>query len=118
MLVVSRLALTIPIVLYEDRGVRSAIFRSDEITEGKWTILAALIFKSVWGGYIVGLLPFWIAEWISPEVHLSAWFLSFASVAAVALVEPFMFIGFGLMYVTARQTGTSVQGQQTFAQST
>jgi hypothetical protein len=39
----SRLALVIPLVLNEEYGVRDALFRSDEMTEKKWTTLSALI---------------------------------------------------------------------------
>jgi hypothetical protein len=102
MAAVSRLALAIPIVLHDAVGARDSLFRSDELTEGRWIALFVLVFKSVWGAYILGKLPFWFAGWTSEYFHFRSWFLTLASVTAVALVEPFMFIGFSLMYVTAR----------------
>jgi hypothetical protein len=44
--------------------VSQALFRSDELTQGKWLTLAILLAKSLIGGYIAGMFPFWLAGWI------------------------------------------------------
>jgi hypothetical protein len=75
------------------------MFRSDELTEGEWLILAILLAKSLIGGYIAGMFPFWLAGWIWAYVRLPWRFLAVASISAVTVVEPFMFIGFALLYI-------------------
>jgi hypothetical protein len=102
LLVLSRFALAIPAVILDDYRVRKAMFRSDQMTQGKWLILAALLSKSLIGGYVAGMVPFWLASWIPASISLPSWFpwiLRAASVAAVTVVEPTMFIGFGLLYL-------------------
>ncbi len=101
LLLLSRFGLAIPAIVLDRYGVAKAIFRSDELTEGTWSILAALLAKSVVGGYLVGMLPFWIASHLLAGMLLPAWFpwlLDAASVAGVIVVEPTMFIGFALLY--------------------
>jgi hypothetical protein len=47
------------------------------------------------------MCPFWLASFIPANAQLSAWFLwilTGASIAAVTVVEPTMFIGFVLLY--------------------
>jgi hypothetical protein len=44
-LILSRLALSVPAVIVDGYSVSRAIFRSDELTEGKWLALAALLSK-------------------------------------------------------------------------
>jgi hypothetical protein len=61
--------------------------------------LAILLAKSLIGGYIAGMFPFWLAGWIWAYVRVPWQFLTIASFAAVTVVEPFMFIGFALLYV-------------------
>jgi hypothetical protein len=102
LLVLSRFGLAIPALVLDNCGVAKAMFRSDELTEGTWLTLAALLFKSVVGGYVAGMCPFWLASLTLREVSLPAWFpwlLNAASVAAVIVVEPTMFIGFALLYL-------------------
>ena len=103
-LIVSRFALAMPAVILDDYSLTRAMFRSDELTEGRWFILAVLLFKSILGGYIAGMLPFWLARWIPDSINLPSWFpwvLTGASIAAVTVVEPIMFIGFALLYEKA-----------------
>ncbi len=100
-LVLSRFALAIPAVTLGNSTVRQSIFRSDEITAGKWGTLAALLLKSIVGGYVAAMLPFWITGWMWPYVHFYTWMLTTASIAGVILVEPILFIGFSLLYVNA-----------------
>lgn len=100
-LIMSRFALAIPAVVLDESRVGRSLFLSDELTEKKWAILAILLIKSILGGYIAGMSPFWLARWLLSGVHLpswSSWVLTAASVAAVSYVEPIMFIGFALMY--------------------
>ena len=102
LLVFSRFGLAMPAVILDDCKVGQAIFRSDELTERKWLILASLLAKSTIGGYVAGMLPFWLAAFIQTNTPLPSWFswaLSGASVLGVAVVEPSMFIGFALLYL-------------------
>jgi len=102
LLVLARFALAVPAVILDDYGVGQAMLRSDELTEGKWLILAALLAKSLIGGYVAGMCPFWLASWIPASIPLPHWFswvLEAASIAAVTVIEPIMFIGFVLLYL-------------------
>ena len=62
LLVVSRLFLAVPAVILDDCRVGQAMFRSDKLTQGKWLTLATLLPKSLVGGYIAGMWPFWLAS--------------------------------------------------------
>lgn len=102
LLLLSRFSLAIPAVILDDCRVGQAMFRSDELTKGKWGVLALLLFKSIVGGYIAGMLPFWLARLLPSSIPLPpgfSWILTAASVSAVCVVEPIMFIGFALLYV-------------------
>jgi hypothetical protein len=99
LLVFSRFGLAVPALVLDDRSVSQAMFRSDELTEGKWITLAILLAKSLIGGYIAGMLPFWLTRWAWTYIQLPWWLPAVGSIAAVSLVEPFMFIGFALLYV-------------------
>jgi hypothetical protein len=102
LVVLSRFSLAVPAVTLDGYKVGQSMFRSDELTEGKWLVLAALVCKSYIGGYIAGLAPYWLAGWIWAGVPLPSWFpwlLQVASICAVTLVEPPMFIGFALLYL-------------------
>jgi hypothetical protein len=98
LLVFSRFGLAVPALLLDNCSVSQAMFRSDELTEGKWFTLAILLGKSLIGGYIAGMLPFWLTRWAWPDIRLPWWVPVVGSIAAVTLVEPFMFIGFALLY--------------------
>jgi len=101
LLLLSRFGLAIPAFILDDCRVGEAMFRSDELTEGKWSTLAVLLAKSLIGGYCAGMCPFWLAAWTLARVPLPHWFpwgLTVASVAGVTAVEPTMFIGFALLY--------------------
>lgn len=113
-LILSRFALSIPAVILDDYPAGRAMFRSDELTEGKWTILAVLLFKSIVGGYIAGMAPFWVAGWLFGGAYIPWWFswvLTGASILAVSWVEPIMFIGFALLYekTCGRESATEFQ---------
>ncbi len=79
LLVMSRFGLAIPALLLDDYPVGQAMFRSDELTEGKWLTLAALLAKSLIGGYVAGMFPFWMASFIPADVQLPSWFPSLLS---------------------------------------
>jgi len=101
LLLLSRFGLAMPAVILDNCRVGQAMFRSDALTEGKWLTLVALLAKSVIGGYVAGMCPFWLARWIPLSAPLPSWFpwvLTVASIAAVTVVEPTMFIGFALLY--------------------
>lgn len=110
LLVFSRFSLAIPAVVLDDCGVAPAMFRSDELTEGEWLTLAAILAKSIIGGYVAAMCPFWLASWIIPASVRPSWFpwlLTFFSVIGVAVVEPTMFIGFALLYLRKSQSSAS-----------
>ena len=98
-LVLSRFGLAIPAFIIDDNKVGQSIFRSDELTQGKWTILAILVTKATVGGYVAGMLPFWIAARAWSFGHPPSWLLTIASIAGVIAVEPYIFIGFSLLYL-------------------
>jgi len=115
-LVVSRFALAVPAVVLDSIKVGQSFFYSDELTEKKWIILAILLVKSVLGGYVAGMLPFWLAGSLPvPEYIWATWWFSWvltgASILAVSWVEPIMFIGFALLYekTCGRESKTEFQ---------
>ncbi len=119
-LVFSRFVLAIPAVVLDNCKVGQAIFRSDELAQGKWLTLAALLAKSLIGGYLAGMCPFWLASWIPANVPLPSWFpwiLAVASIAGVTVVEPTMLIGFALLYsrVSALSSTSSEPGARRLA---
>jgi hypothetical protein len=102
LLVTSRFFLAVPAVILDDYSVRRAMLRSDELTQGKWLALAALLAKSSIGGYVAGICPFWLASFVRVSAPLPSWFpwiLTIASIFGVTVVEPTMFIGFALLYL-------------------
>jgi hypothetical protein len=104
----------VPALILDNYGLKDALRRSAQLTRGKWAILAALLFKSVAGGYIAGMLPFWLARFIPAAVQLPSWFgwfLIAASVALVSIVEPLMFIGFALIYLKTSLASDVVEAQ-------
>jgi hypothetical protein len=115
LLVFSRFALAMPAVILDDYGVSQAVFRSDELTEKKWLTLAVLLAKSLVGGYVAGMLPFWIAARIPTKIPAPwfPWLFSITSVAAVIVVEPMMFIGFALLYIRTSSLVTTFGNRST-----
>jgi hypothetical protein len=86
------------------------MFRSDELTQGKWLTLAALLAKSVIGGYVAAMCPLWLASFVRVTAPLPAWFpwiLTVASVIGVTVVEPTMFVGFALLYSKMSAVGSA-----------
>lgn len=102
LLVASRFSLAVPAVVLDDYGVGRAMLRSDELTQGKWLSLAALLAKSLIGGYVAGMFPFWLASFVHVSLPVPSWFpwiLTVASIIGVTAVEPTMFVGFALLYL-------------------
>jgi hypothetical protein len=99
LLVFSRFGLAVPALVLDNYSASKAMFRSDELTEGKWLSLAVLLAKSLIGGYVAGMLPFWLTRWAWGYIQLPWWVPAIGSIAAVSLVEPFLFIGFALLYI-------------------
>ena len=112
LLPVSRFGLAIPAVILDECRVFQSMFRSGKLTEGKWLVLAALLAKSLIGGYVVGMSPFWLASFVPlPFTRWFLWVLRALSIAAVSAVEPVMFIGFVLLYLrTARSSSPGLFG--------
>ena len=117
LLVLSRFALAIPAFVLDDLQVGKSIFKSDELMQGKWLYSSILLTKSLVGGYVAAMFPFWLARWLPlGDIEFSSWFpwfLTSVSVVAVTLVEPVMFIGFSLLYVQA--TASEMASVQTSA---
>lgn len=102
LLVLSRFALAVPAVILDDCRVGRAMFRSDELTQGKWLILATLLAKSLIGSYVAAMCPFWLASSIRVNAPVPSWFpwlLTAASIIGVTAIEPTMFVGFALLYL-------------------
>jgi hypothetical protein len=102
LLPLSRLALAVPAVILDDCRVLQAMFRSDELTQGMWLTLVALLAKSLIGSYIAAMLPFWLASLIRVSAPMPSWFpwiLTVASIIGVTAIEPTMFVGFALLYL-------------------
>jgi len=102
LIIASRFCLAVPAVILDDCRVWQAMLRSDELTRGKWLILTSLLAKSLIGGYVAGMSPFWLASFVRVTVPLPSWFpwiLTGASIIGVSIVEPTMFIGFALLYL-------------------
>lgn len=98
LLVASRFFLAVPAVILDDYSVGRALLRSDELTQGKWLALAALLAKSLIAGYVAAMCPFWLVSFVRVSVPFP-WILTIASIIAVTVVEPTMFVGFALLYL-------------------
>ena len=81
LLIFSRFGLAVPALVLDDRDVSEAMFRSDELTERKWPALAILLTKSLIGGYVAGMLPFWLARWAWAYIQLPWWVPAVGSIA-------------------------------------
>lgn len=102
LLIVSRFFLAVPAVILDDYRVGQAMFRSDTLTQGRWLTLAALLAKSLIGGYVAAMCPFWLASFFQVSEPVAWWFpwiLTVVSMIAVTVVEPTMFVGFALLYL-------------------
>jgi hypothetical protein len=111
-LLLSRLALSVPAIVLDDCTVWNSLFRSIELTRGRWLALAALFSKSLIGSYVAGMAPYWLVSFIQISTPLPSWFswvLTAASIIGVTVVEPTMFVGFALLYLkmTARDIAPS-----------
>jgi len=102
LLPLTRFGLAIPAIVYDGCTVIKSFFRSDELTEKNWLLLTVLLGESLVGGYVAGLLPFWVAGWLPLTPQISSQYpllLTSASLACVTVVEPPIFIGFALLYL-------------------
>ena len=116
--VLSRFALAVPAVVLDDYKVGKAMFLSDELTEGKWQHLAALAAKSLIGGYLAAMIPFWLAGWLLDSTALPwlPWVLTTLSIAGVAVIAPPLFIGFAVLY-QGTSKAVSMKGEALALQS-
>lgn len=103
----TRFSLAMPAVLLDDYPVGRSILLSDTLTEDKWLILTVLVLKYLIAGYIGGLLPFWIRIWLWNLVQLPEWCAVAGSIAAVAMIEPPMFVALALLYLRLTETATT-----------
>ena len=105
-LIVSRFSLAHPSVLFEDTTTISSLFKSDELTEGKWTQLSLLIFEGTLFPFYMAQALFWILQRAGVSVPLPAWSYTavyYLSVTLSILTEPIMLIGFAIMYLETRE---------------
>jgi hypothetical protein len=113
LLVVSRFGLTLPALILENCSVKQSFFRSDELTEGCWTILALLLLESVGGSYLAFVLPQWLAGFAIAHGFVP-WWISWAALAvsllAGVLLQPHMLVGFALLHIR-RADGTCVRSR-------
>ena len=110
LLIFSRFLLAVPALVLDNCRVIQAIFRSDELTEGKWLTLAALLTHGLFGGYVAGMCPFWLASRLPANIALPVsfpWVLTVASIAGVTVFEPPLFIGFVALYLQQSSSDSS-----------
>src|SRR5262249_46876048 len=108
LLVLSRFALAVPAVILDDCRVGQAMFRSDELTQGRWLILSVLLAKSLIRSYVAAMCPFWLASLIHLNAPVPSWFrwiLTVASMLGVTAIEPTVFVGFTLLYLKVSAQG-------------
>jgi hypothetical protein len=107
LLLMSRFGLAIPALIVEKCSIKQSFFRSDELTEGCWIILAILLVESVGGSYLAYLFPQWLAGFAIARGFAPSW-LSWAAIAVGLLLgvvlQPHMPVGFALLHTrrTAR----------------
>jgi hypothetical protein len=102
MLIASRFGLAIPALILEQCSIKKSFFRSDELTEGCWTILAILLLESVFGSLLVLQVPQWL--FAAAFSHgFAPWWLSWVTlvigVLLGVLLQPHMLVGFALLQV-------------------
>jgi hypothetical protein len=107
LLALSKFGLAMPAAILDDCNVRQSLFRSDELTSGRLSILAGLLLKSVVGGYVAAMAPSWIATHVFGQQLVPVWewwVLRILSFVGILLAEPTMFIGFALLFVRSTQS--------------
>lgn len=100
--IVARFGLAIPAFVLERTSITKAFFRSDDLTDRRWKILAILLLESVGGSYVVYLLIQWLAWQAAHHGHAPAWMANLGLPLGLLIgfvLEPHMFIGFALLYV-------------------
>ena len=61
--IIARLgALAIPALFLDDHSITDSLLISYRLTRCEWRILSVLLFKSIVGGYVAAMLPFWVAR--------------------------------------------------------
>jgi hypothetical protein len=102
LLIVSRFGLTVPAFILERCSVKQSFFRSDELTERCWTILALLLLESVGGSYLAYVFPQWFASVAIMHGVAPSWIGWAALVLGLLLgvfLQPHLLVGFALLYV-------------------
>jgi hypothetical protein len=118
MLIASRFGLAIPALILERCSIKKSFFRSDELTEGCWTILAILLLESVFGSLLVMEIPQWLFA-VAFSHGFAPWWMSWVTlvigVVLGVLLQPHLLVGFALLHVrrsddTQRQSRTQQFG--------
>jgi hypothetical protein len=102
LLIASRFGLAVPALILERCSIRQSFFRSDELTEGCWTILAILLLESVFGSLLVLEIPQWL--FAAAFSHgFAPWWMSLVTLSIGILlgilVQPHLLVGFALLHV-------------------
>jgi hypothetical protein len=101
-LVTSRFALAMPAVVLDSMKIRHAMFCSDELTAGHWSILAVLLLESIGGSYLAAVAPYYVAQVLFRYMPAPTWLplaLYGLAILGGALIQPTMFIGFAVLYL-------------------
>jgi hypothetical protein len=102
LLIVSRFGLAIPALILEKCNVKQSFFRSDELTEHCWTILALLLVESVGGSYLAYMFPQWLAS-VAITHGVAPWWIGWAALVLGlllgVLLQPHLLVGFALLYI-------------------
>jgi nitrate reductase NapE component len=107
LLVMSRFGVAVPALMLENCGAGRAMFRSDELTEGKWPILAASVSQLLLLGNLSKFVHGWIVHRVAASFLSGSWLPWADGLAWIALNTiaslPF-FVGFVLLYLRRDQT--------------
>jgi hypothetical protein len=102
MLIASRFGLAIPALILEQCSIKKSLFRSDELTQGCWTILAILLLESVFGSLLILQIPQWLFA-AAFSRGFAPWWMSWLTLAIGlllgVLLQPHLLVGFALLHV-------------------
>jgi len=98
-LILTRFALAVPAVIRGGRRTAAALFLSDELTEGKWLLLAAVYFKAAFAAGVVVFLAAWLATIIRTRVEWLFWIGSALKIFLCVPVFMMSFVEFALLYI-------------------
>lgn len=98
-LVLSRFVLAVPAIVIDKHEIGAAVFRSDELTEGRWLTLAALLLKNSVMLAVPGAAIYGALLWISGNDAIDEWMMRVCLVPVLIVVEPMFYVGLALLYL-------------------